>query len=60
MRKPNLHQREQDIFDELGLELKRLVKEKKDDWVAIDQTEGLKDLTKQNLSKDVKPLDTKD
>jgi hypothetical protein len=43
MRKPNLTQREYDIFDELGLERK-----------------GLKDLTKQNLSKDVKPLDTKD
>jgi len=40
MRKPNLAKREQDIFDELGLERK-----------------GLNYLTKQNLSKDVKPLD---
>lgn len=37
MRKPNLAQREYDIFNELGLEIK-----------------GLKDLTKQNLSKDDK------
>ena len=43
MRKPNLSQREYDIFNELGLERK-----------------GLNYLTKQNLSKDVKPLDTKD
>jgi len=43
MRKPNLSQREYDIFIELGLERK-----------------GLNYLTKQNLSKDVKSLDTKD
>ena len=40
MRKPNLAKREQDIFDELGLE-----------------TKGLNNLTKQNLSNAVKPLD---
>ena len=40
MIKPNLSKREQDIFDELGLE-----------------TKGLNYLTKQNLSKPVKPLD---
>lgn len=43
MQKPNLAQREYDIFSELGLERK-----------------GLNYLTKQNLSKDVKSLDTKD
>ena len=40
MRKPNLTEREYDIFAELGLE-----------------TKGLNYLTKQNLSKPVKPLD---
>lgn len=43
MRKPNLKEREYELFNELGLEMK-----------------GLNYLTKQNLSKDVKSLDTKD
>ena len=50
MRKPNLAEREYDIFTELGLEIKGLTHK---------EVESIY-LTKQNLSKDVKSLDVKD
>ena len=62
MRKPNLAKREYDIFDELGLDIKSV----KWDWdnpsvkenSGHNQSEwGLNNMTKQNLSKDVKSLD---
>ena len=62
MIKPNLSKREYDIFGELGLEIKSV----QWDWdhpsikenSGHNQSEwGLNNMTKQNLSKDVKPLD---